>query len=112
MRLAAGCRDTTSRHWTRCSPRCRRVETAFFTSVQAGGDSFSSVVTSIVKSYPFQHARGLKGETATLVSDASATLYHPVFVPPPPPPVDPNAPARGRGQGQGAARGQGAGRGR
>jgi hypothetical protein len=85
-------------------------------AVQTDGDTFLSVVTGIAKSYPFQHARGLKAQPATLVSDASATLYHPVFVPPPPPVVDPNAPARGgRGRGQGQnqqGRGQGAGRGR
>jgi len=75
--------------------------TAISAAVQADGDSLLNVVVNIVKSYPFQHARGLKGDTASLVSDASATLYHPVFVPPPPPPVDPNAPARGRGRGAG-----------
>ena len=72
-------------------------------AVQRDGDTLLSVVVNIAKSYPFQHARGLKSETPALVSDASSTLFHPVFVPPP---VDPNAPARG---GRGRGRGQGAG---
>ena len=72
-------------------------------SVQQEGDTVLSVVLNIVKSYPFQHARGLKSETAASVSDASSTQFHPVFVPPP---VDPNAPGRG---GRGRGRGQGAG---
>ena len=73
-------------------------------AAKADGDRFSSFVLNIAKSYPFQHARGLKDETAPPMSDASETIYHPVFVPPPPPVVDPNAPARGRG---GRGRGQG-----
>ena len=76
-------------------------------AVQKDGDTVLSVVVNIAKSYPFQHARGLKGETA--VPEATTTLYHPVFVPPP---VDPNAPVRGgRGRGQGAGQ-PGAARGR
>lgn len=31
-------------------------------AVKADGDRFSSIVVNIVKSYPFQHARGMKGE--------------------------------------------------
>ena len=78
-------------------------------AVQQDGDTVLSVVVNIVKSYPFQHARGLKGETGTLTSDAAATQFHPVFVPPP---VDPNAPGRGgRGRGRGQGNGQ-PGRGR
>jgi mono/diheme cytochrome c family protein len=80
--------------------------------VQKDGDTVLSVVVNIAKSYPFQHARGLKGEKAAPAAESPSALYHPVFVPPP---VDPNAPARGgrgrgRGQGQGG-RGQGPGRG-
>ncbi len=52
---------------------------AIFSGVQADGDNFTSIVLNVVKSYPFQHARGLRGATPTLVSDASAQLYHPVF---------------------------------
>jgi mono/diheme cytochrome c family protein len=47
---------------------------------KAGGDRFSSVVASVVKSYPFQHARGMKGQTA---NDTSATTwFHPVAAKP------------------------------
>ena len=72
-------------------------------AVQRDGDTLLSVVMNVAKSYPFNHARGLKSDTAAPVSDASSALFHPVFVPPP---VDPNAPARG---GRGRGRGQGAG---
>jgi mono/diheme cytochrome c family protein len=81
-------------------------------AVERDGDTLLSVVAHVAKSYPFNHARGLKSETAASASDASATRFHPVFIPPPPPPVDPNAPARGgrgRGRGDAPARGQGAG---
>ena len=71
--------------------------------VQKDGDTVLSVMVNIAKSYPFQHARGLKGEKPALATETSQMLYHPVFVPPP---VDPNAPARG---GRGRGRGQGAG---
>jgi hypothetical protein len=71
--------------------------------VQKDGDTVLSVVVNIAKSYPFQHARGLKGETPALATETSSALFHPVFVPPP---VDPNAPVRG---GRGRGRGQGAG---
>ena len=84
---------------------------AIAAQVEKDGDTLSSVIFNIAKSYPFQHARGLKDEKPSLVTSASSAVYHPVFVPPPPAPVDPNAPARGRGRG----RGQGAaqpGRGR
>ena len=86
-------------------PADRQTVESIVASVKADGDRFSSFVLNIAKSYPFQHARGLKGETAPLVTDASEKTFHPVFVPPP---VDPNAPARGRGRGRG---GQGPGRG-
>jgi hypothetical protein len=56
-------------------------------SVQRDGDTLLSVVAHVAKSYPFNHARGLKSETAASVSDASSTLFHPVFIPPPP--IDP-----------------------
>ena len=82
-------------------PSDRQTVESIVAGVKADGDRFSSVVLNIAKSYPFQHARGLKGETAPFVSDASEKIYHPVFVPPPLPVVDPNAPARGRGRGRG-----------
>jgi hypothetical protein len=69
-------------------------------AVQRDGDTLLSVVANVAKSYPFNHARGLKSDTAAPVSDASSALFHPVFIPPP---VDPDAPGRGgRGRGQGA----------
>jgi Protein of unknown function (DUF1592)/Protein of unknown function (DUF1588)/Protein of unknown function (DUF1587)/Protein of unknown function (DUF1585)/Protein of unknown function (DUF1595)/Planctomycete cytochrome C len=74
--------------------------------VKRDGDTISSVVLNVVRSYPFQHARGLKGENTALAAGTATALYHPVFVPPPPAPVDPNAPARG---GRGGGRGQGGG---
>jgi mono/diheme cytochrome c family protein len=86
-------------------PADRSTVESIVTAVKADGDRFSSFVLNIAKSYPFQHARGLKGETAPPMSDASETIYHPVFVPPPTPAVDPDAPRRGRG---GRGRGQGA----
>ena len=43
-------------------------------AVKADGDRFSSVISSVVKSYPFQHARGMKGQTA---EDTSATTWYP-----------------------------------
>ena len=79
--------------------------------VQKDGDTVLSVVVNIAKSYPFQHARGLKGEKPAPVAETASALYHPVFVPPP---VDPNAPVRGGGRGRGrgqGGRGQGGGRG-
>ena len=89
-------------------PADRPTVEAIVAAVKADGDRFSSFVRNIAKSYPFQHARGLKGETAPMMSDASETIYHPVFVPPPLPVVDPNAPARGRGRGRGRGQGQAA----
>jgi hypothetical protein len=75
---------------------------AIFEGVKRDGDSFMSVIANVVRSYPFQHARGLKGQTASLAA-ANETVYHPVLVPLPPQP----APAgRGRGQGQGQGQGQ------
>ena len=87
-------------------PSDRQTVESIAAAAKAEGDRFSSFVLNIAKSYPFQHARGLKGEAATAMPDASETMFHPVFVPPP---VDPNAPARGRGRGRG--RGFGPGRG-
>jgi hypothetical protein len=83
---------------------------AVFTGVKTDGDSFMSVISHIVRSYPFQHARGLKTQTVPIIA-ANDAVYHPVLVPRPP---DPAPPARGRGQGQGQngqapGRGQGAG---
>jgi hypothetical protein len=72
-------------------------------AVQRDGDTLLSVVVNVAKSYPFQHARGLKSDTPASVSEGSSTPFHPVFVPPP---VDPNAPVRGRGRGRGQGAGQ------
>jgi mono/diheme cytochrome c family protein len=72
---------------------------AISAAVQRDGDTLLSVVVNVAKSYPFNHARGLKSETAAPAPDVSSALYHPVFIPPP---VDPNAPGRGgRGRGRG-----------
>jgi mono/diheme cytochrome c family protein len=72
-------------------------------AVQREGDTLLSVVVNVAKSYPFNHARGPKSDTAAPVSDTSTALFHPVFVPPP---IDPDAPVRG---GRGRGRGQGGG---
>jgi hypothetical protein len=72
---------------------------AIFEGVKRDGDSFMSVITNVVKSYPFQHARGLKGQTAPTVQ-ADATIYHPVLVPRPPSPPPPGRGNRGGGAGQ------------
>ena len=45
-------------------------------TVEAEGDSFSSLIINIVKSYPFQHARSSPGEP--LPASTSAELFHPV----------------------------------
>ena len=45
-------------------------------AVKADGDRFSSVIAQVVKSYPFQHARGMKGQTAE--DTASTTWFPPV----------------------------------
>ncbi|HEY6991328.1 MAG TPA: DUF1592 domain-containing protein, partial [Bryobacteraceae bacterium] len=67
-------------------------------AVKTDGDRFSSVVTNIVKSYPFQHARGMK---AAVTEQAAATeWFDPVakksLVPPdkvaPPPGTRPPGP--------------------
>jgi mono/diheme cytochrome c family protein len=69
---------------------------AIFTGVKTDGDSFTSVITNVVKSYPFQHARGMKGDTSPVIQ-ADATMFYPVLVPLPPQPTP--DPARGRGRG-------------
>ena len=38
---------------------------AICTAVEADGDRFSSIITQIVMSYPFQHARGSGGQLAS-----------------------------------------------
>ena len=58
-------------------------------AVKAEGDLFSSVIANVVTSYPFQHSRGMKGQTA--VETTATEWYPPVsgkprFVSPPPPP--------------------------
>lgn len=55
-------------------------------AVKADGDRFSSVIANVVRSYPFQHARGMKGQAAETPSET--TWHHPVpaepyFVSPP-----------------------------
>ncbi|MEP6715883.1 MAG: DUF1592 domain-containing protein [Terriglobia bacterium] len=63
-------------------------------SVKADGDKFSSVVTNVVKSYPFQYSRGMKG---LIAEDTPAGVWFdpapdrpaPVPEPEPPPRVRP-----------------------
>jgi hypothetical protein len=44
--------------------------------VKSDGDRFSAVISRVVKSYPFQHARGMKGQ---MPEDQTATTwFHPV----------------------------------
>ena len=55
-------------------------------AVRADGDRFSSVISHVVRSYPFQHARGMKGQAAE--APVETTCHHPVpaepyFVSPP-----------------------------
>jgi len=62
---------------------------AICAAVKADGDRFSSIVASVAKSYPFQHARGLKGQ---LPEDTASTIWYDP-VPDKPlvaPPTDPN----------------------
>ena len=74
-------------------------------------DSRASLL-NIAKSYPFQHARGLKGETAPLMADASETIFHPVFVPPPPPSSIRTRRRAASGEDEAAGTAAGTGRGR
>jgi hypothetical protein len=63
---------------------------AICTAVKADGDRFSSIVAAVAKSYPFQHARGMKGQMPE--DTAATTWYDPV--PDKPlvaPPTDPTA---------------------
>jgi hypothetical protein len=73
-------------------PQDRPVVESIAAAMKADGDRFSSLIRHIVRSYPFQHARGLKAATVEAVSEPSA-LFHPVLVPRPLP--------LGRGRGQG-----------
>jgi hypothetical protein len=55
-------------------------------AVEADGDRFSSVIANVVRSYPFQHARGMKGQQPE--TPVETTWHHPVpaepyFVSPP-----------------------------
>lgn len=52
-------------------------------NVQAEGDRFSSIITHIVRSYPFQHARGTPSRSPQVAPSDSpmAQLYHPVREP-------------------------------
>ncbi|MEO8593739.1 MAG: DUF1592 domain-containing protein [Candidatus Solibacter sp.] len=89
-------------------PYDRRVIDGICAKVKAEGDRLSSVVTEVIKSYPFQHARGMKGQMPD--TNTATTWYHPVpdhpyFVSPPAPPRP------GRGQGGFGGFGGGAGRG-
>src|SRR5690606_2124037 len=45
-------------------------------AVKADGDRFSSVISNVVRSYPFQHARGMRGRSAE--SPVETTWHHPV----------------------------------
>ena len=84
-------------------------------AVKADGDRFSSVVAGVVKSYPFQHARGMDGQTAE--STSATTWFHPVSDKPAvaPPPESPRFPGQGRTQAPAQTQGEnqtiGAGRG-
>jgi mono/diheme cytochrome c family protein len=62
---------------------------AICAAVKADGDQFSSIVANVVKSYPFQHARGMAGQMPEETTDT--IWYDPV--PDKPlvaPPTDPN----------------------
>ena len=62
------------------------------TAVRANGDRFSSIIANVVKSYPFQHARGGAGERS---EESAATIwFDPVSDKPKPLPGGPGA---GRG---------------
>jgi hypothetical protein len=65
--------------------------------MKADGDRFSTLIELIVKSYPFQHARGTTAPVGELLADGvltgdviaaagpaaeEVTIYHPIFVPP------------------------------
>jgi hypothetical protein len=55
-------------------------------AVEAHGDRFSSVIANVVRSYPFQHARGMKGQPVE--APVETTWHHPApsepyFVSPP-----------------------------
>jgi len=70
-------------------PYDRRVVDEICTKVKANGDRFSSVIAEVIKSYPFQHARGMKAQET--VTTTSSSMYdpvpdHPYFVSPPAPP--------------------------
>src|SRR5688572_6027327 len=45
-------------------PYDRPIVEAITAAIKADGDRFSSLVLNLVKSYPFQHARGMKGDVA------------------------------------------------
>jgi hypothetical protein len=49
---------------------------AICAAVKGDGDRFSSLILNVVKSYPFQHARGMKGQRP--LSLTSTTWFHPV----------------------------------
>ncbi|MEO7189727.1 MAG: DUF1592 domain-containing protein [Vicinamibacterales bacterium] len=77
-------------------------------AVKAEGDTILSVMVNVVKSYPFQHARGLKAAApGSDETTAAMATYHPVFVPPPAPPAGAGTAGRGRGPGQNPLAGQG-----
>ena len=69
-------------------------------AVKADGDRFSAVIANVVKSYPFQHARGMKGvmpqETA-VTEWFDPVSSKPKFVSPPAPPRPPRRGGFGRG---------------
>ena len=63
-------------------------------AVKTDGDRFSSLVLNVVKSYAFQHARGMKGQAAPAFT--STTWFHPVSDKPPLPLLPPEPPKRQR----------------
>ena len=73
---------------------------AICAAVKADGDRFSSVIGDVVKSYPFQHARGMKGQTSE--DTPTTTWFHPVSDKPISPPEPETSRAQGRGRNPGA----------
>src|SRR5262249_30863027 len=53
---------------------------AICAAVQSEGDRMSSVIANVVKSYPFQHARSMKGQAEEEM--AATTWFHPVKIQP------------------------------
>jgi hypothetical protein len=63
-------------------PYDRSVIDEICEGVKADGDRFSNVISRVVKSYPFQHARGMKGQVPE--DEKATTWFHPVAEKPAP----------------------------